>query len=397
MKILWVTMESILPANTGGKIGMYKRVERLCKEHEIYLFYPYDNLLELSYADELRQLCAEVHPYPREKNIQTLLRSFRYPYTVASRCIGKMKQDMEQCIRKNSLDLINVDYPHICPLVAYLQGKYHLPVILNEHNIEWMLYKDISASQTNIIKKTAYYIDSWRLKKYEENIIKKMQITKFTFVSEQDKAFYQRWMKIPSDKCQLIPVGADVEEVSAQSQNQQEKVIAFIGNMSYLPNVEGAIWFARLVFPKILKCIPQSKYFIVGKNPVHEVRQLANENIIVTGTVESTKSFYETADIIVVPLLHGGGVKIKLLEAIGYGKAIVSTTKGVEGTEYERNGYIPISDDPEIFAKLCVSILNNPDDYKQKRNDMFQYFLDNYTWEGICQRFSRLLEEASNG
>ncbi len=90
--------------------------------------------------------------------------------------------------------------------------------------------------------------------------------------------------------------------------------------MSYLPNVEAALWFSKQVFFLLFKKkIPESKFYIIGKDPSKELVELSgsNPNIVVTGTVDSIEDYYEHTDIVVIPLTHGGGVKVKVLEALG--------------------------------------------------------------------------------
>lgn len=182
MKILWITLESILPANSGGRLGVFKRIEQLSKTEDIYLFYPYDKEEELEYVNEIKKYCKEVHPYSRNKNKKNaFLNLYRYPYTVSSRNINAMRDDIKECIEKNDIDVINVDFPHMCANLINIDTQ--IPIILNEHNIEWKVYKTISSSQKNILKKILYYIDSFRLKKFEEKILKKIKLHMITFVS----------------------------------------------------------------------------------------------------------------------------------------------------------------------------------------------------------------------
>ena len=156
MNILWITLESILPANSGGRLGVIKRLEQVAKTETIYLFYPYDDESELEKVEELKKYCREVHYYRRSKNKSHALKNlWKYPYTIASREITAMKEDIEVCIKNNSIDIVNVDFPHM--VVNLLNLHLDIPIILNEHNIEWKVYKMISKSHKNYIKKFMYW------------------------------------------------------------------------------------------------------------------------------------------------------------------------------------------------------------------------------------------------
>lgn len=388
MHILWITLESLLPANTGGRIGVFKRLEQLSQTNKIYLYYPYDNESELEQVNELKKYCVKVYPYSRTKNVKHgLLKLLKYPFTVGSREFSSMKFDIQECIKKNDIDIINVDFPHMC--VNLLGLNLEIPIILNEHNIEWKVYKTIANSYTNFIMKTLYYIDSFRLKKYEERLFKKINFSKVTFVSSKDMQDMIDEKMIDENKACLISVGADIQNINAVSHN--EKNIIFVGKMSYGPNIEAVKWFVKEIFPRIKENIHDVKFYIVGKDPTEEVEKLRAKDVIITGMVSNIKKYYEIADLVVLPLKNGGGVKVKLLEAVSYNKPIVSTSVGVEGTYFDSN-YIPVSDEPELFANLCERILNDKNTYPNK--EVYTYFKSNYTWSGIGMKYEQCLKEA---
>lgn len=397
MNIIWITLESILPANSGGRLGVFKRLEQISKCNDVYLYYSYDELKELEAVEQLKMYCKEVHPYYRKKKDIVAIskiagKMIRYPYTVASRCIDELQADVNKCIKNNDIHLINIDFPHMC---VNLQGiEYNkIPIVLNEHNIEWKVYRNIGKSQKNILKKIMYLIDSYRLKKYESRILSEGEIAKLTFVSEKDMNEMIDSGIVERKECALIPVGADNRPLLSDKNN--EKIIDFIGKMSYAPNIEAVEWFVREIFPKIKRKIGKCKFYIVGKEPSNALLRLASEDVIVTGMVDSVQEYYQKADLIVLPLKNGGGVKVKLLEALGYNKKIVSTSIGVEGTMYASNRMIPVSDDAEEFATFCINALIDEEWNKEKYAVAREKFLNNYTWEIIGKKYNNVLEEVA--
>ena len=398
MRILWVSIEPPYPANTGGRLGIWNRLKRLAKEHEVYYFHTYDGEDE-AHIPQLEELCAQVYSIRRKKTFALIPRMIRYPYTVASRCMSEMEQAIDDCIRQNDIQLINLDFPHMCAVVEKAAKKYGIPVVLNEHNIEWKVYRQISASADSPVKRLVYYVDSWRLKWYEERIVRRIKPKGITFVSQENLKEYAQWLRPSWAALKLIPVGIESDVVCVPN-DCGCRSIAFFGKMSYEPNVEGAIWFAQEVFPTVKAAIPGVKLYIVGMDPTDQVKALACNDVIVTGTVLEVASYYERANLVVIPLLHGDGVKVKLLEAISYGNQIVSTTKGVEGTDFASNSMIPVSDNPVLFAQLCIDRLQNPERYADERKQAFDYCMEHYTWDGICRNYSDFLmgiEAESNG
>lgn len=396
MRILWITLESIFPANTGGRIGVFKRLEQVAKGHDIYLFYPYD---ETDGKEGLEKYCKKIYAYQRKRTIGVLLNCLRYPYTVASRCMKQMQRDIERCIVESKIDVINVDFPHMAINLRKVSKKYNIPIVLNEHNIEWQFYREISASSTFFLKKILYRIDSKRLKKYEEDISRKIHFSAITFVSTKDRETYKQWIG-SKNNLYLIPVGADEPKIFWEGGNLDDKKIIFVGKMSAQPNEEAAIWFAKKVFPQILMVYPNAKFYIVGKEPTDLLLELKSQHIIITGTVETVADYYINCDLAVLPLLHGGGVKVKLLEALSYECPIVTTSVGIEGTDFQSSAWLRIADDESSFAKACVeqlsltgksSIRNNIEDVN------IRLFHKKYTWSSIGERYISLLQSISLG
>ena len=103
--------------------------------------------------------------------------------------------------------------------------------------------------------------------------------------------------------------------------------------MSWAPNVDGALWFAREILPRIRLRRPNSTVALMGQRPEREIVELAQRDpgIFVTGTVEDVRPWFWGGRVSIVPLRQGGGVRIKILEAMAAGTPVVSTTIGAEG------------------------------------------------------------------
>lgn len=392
MKMIWITQECILPMNTGGRIGIFKRLEQIYKNFEIYLFYTYDREDEKIYKEELEKYCHKVFAYKRGKNFSTLKNLFRYPYCIASRACKEMQLDIEKCIVSDQISIVNIDFPQMCVNVLELAKKYRLKIYLNEHNIEWQFYRMISNSSRKLLKKIAYGFDSIRLKKYERGIVRRIDFKAITFVSEKDLSFYKKWLNLNVPHV-LIPVGADRRELKESPTEKDRLNILFVGKMSADTNVEAVTWFAKRVLPRIVEQIPNVCFYIVGKEPTDAVIALTNKHVCVTGTVDSIDDYYYDSDLVVLPLLHGSGVKIKLLEAVSYKKPLITTSVGVEGTKFINEEDLIVEDDPIGFAQKCIEQLSDKTISYNMVENAYQKFLQYYTWEQIGAKYCRLFDQ----
>lgn len=144
-------------------------------------------------------------------------------------------------------------------------------------------------------------------------------------------------------------------ELALPPQSERAKLL-FLGTMTYLPNEDAALYFCREILPVIRANATRGyELDIVGRGPSTSIRALeADAGITVHGGVESVEPFYAKAEIVVVPIRFGGGTRIKILEALAFGRAVVSTTIGAEGLDLVAGRDILIADTPKSFADACI-------------------------------------------
>jgi glycosyltransferase involved in cell wall biosynthesis len=129
-----------------------------------------------------------------------------------------------------------------------------------------------------------------------------------------------------------------------------------------MPNEDGMAWFVDEILPAIRKEVPDATLTIVGRRPSAKVKALAEGRpyVSITGTVPDVRPFLEGSSVVVVPLRIGGGTRIKIYEAMGMERAVVSTTIGAEGLDVRNGEHILLADDPQSFAQSVISLLRDP-------------------------------------
>lgn len=391
MKLFWLTAEMPFPPNTGGRIVMFKRIEYLSKNNEIYLFSIIDSEEDYKYRDDLLKYCKNVFLYNRhDHRLRNLLKLVHGPYVCVSRWQNEMKKDIDILYEDTCPDFVVVDFPQMLGNISekvMRNGR----VVLNQHNTEYVTLRNLSNIYNTFLKRMASKIESYRLESLEKKYYERNLIKLYTFVSIEDKEFFEN--KYGLHNTYLIPVGTEISK--CDSKRKKEFIVSYIGKMEYPANVEAAIWFANNVFKKAENVIPELKYFVVGKNPLPEVKALQenNPNIIVTGTVDNVDEYFEKSDIIVIPLFHGGGVKVKLLEALGHGKLVITTNKGIEGTAFEDKKELLVAESPEQYVELISDIYAHPEVYESIKEEGLKCVQENFTWSSIISRFEMKLKE----
>jgi len=137
--------------------------------------------------------------------------------------------------------------------------------------------------------------------------------------------------------------------------------VVFVGNFAHPPNVDAALRLALHIFPHIQErhADPQLCLFLVGSDPPPSVQQLANDRIIVTGSVDDVRPYLEGASVVVAPLQLGGGMRVKVIEALAAGKAVVATPLAVAGLSVSDGIELLITDTDTAFAAAVVRLLDD--------------------------------------
>ncbi len=396
MKILWLTLDALLPLDSAGRAGVYKRIEYIYKKHDIFLMYFYSADTELEASKKLETMCKEVHGFKRESNkLKLLINYLLYPYTVSTRISNQFIKKMDQILVDNKIDLINIDFPQMGYSLLKSKKKGNIPIVINQHNIEWQRFVEIShSSSISKTRKLLTIIEAKKLKSFEEKLYKTLDVSGYSFVTPEDREYFNKWINPKKAIMQTIPGGAEAK-CSELPNIPNNNNMVFVGVMSNELNPEGAVWFIKNVLPKIKKEVPDAHFTVVGKDPVNELIELQSEYVTITGFVENLDPYYENAKVVVIPVLHGGGVKLKLLEAMGYRKIVVSTSIGAKGTDFVDQKSILIADDATLFAKYCIEVLMRPKYYEFIARNAMEIFDKKYTWQGIGDIYDEFLRSCA--
>jgi polysaccharide biosynthesis protein PslH len=169
--------------------------------------------------------------------------------------------------------------------------------------------------------------------------------------------------------------------------------IVFVGRMDYHANVDAVQWFCRDVFPSVRRARPDVLLQIVGGHPTVAVRRLASAGAVeVTGFVSDVRPYLLDASAVVVPLRIGGGTRLKILEALAMGKAVISTALGAEGLEAMGGRDLLIANPAEQFAREVIAVLSEPDLRSRLGAAGRQLAVEKYDWSGIVRKLEQVYE-----
>lgn len=191
---------------------------------------------------------------------------------------------------------------------------------------------------------------------FEPHIIRKVQAV-VTFTDRDKKAIERYQTPTPIWK---IPFGTTIPEHPLNPLGLPPLSLLFVGNFIHPPNTDAAIWLARRIFPSVRKHFPELELYIVGDQPPSELKQITDNHIFVTGRVPDLNPYLDRAALFVAPMRQGGGMRVKVLEALAAGKAVVATPLAVEGLEVTDGEQIAIGDNDQELAERMIQLLANP-------------------------------------
>jgi glycosyltransferase involved in cell wall biosynthesis len=165
----------------------------------------------------------------------------------------------------------------------------------------------------------------------------------------------------------------------------------FTGTMDYEPNVRAMQWFCEKILPRIRQMHAQAHLHIAGANPAQEVRSLACDHVVVHGKVPDMKPHFDAAEIVVVPLQHGGGTRLKILDAAACGKPIVSTSLGAEGLQCVPGRDLQLADTDEEFSRVVGHLLTDGH-LRSTLGQSARKFAEAYDWQRITRQFLQLID-----
>ncbi len=310
-----------------------------------------------------------------------------------------MHQHMARLLAGSRYDVIQVEGIEMAPYaqdLGSLAGGASRPLLVfDDHNAEYVLQKRAFLTDVRQPRRwvgAAYSLIQWqKLVAYERRICRAAD--RVAAVSEADRSALQQIL--PGLKIAVVPNGVDLEFYHPQSvpplPDAGPHALVFTGKMDYRPNVDAVLWFAETVLPLIRARVPDARFYIVGQQPHARLARLAdNLAITMTGRVPDTRPYIAAASVYVVPLRIGGGTRLKVLEAMAMGQAIVSTRLGCDGFDFADGREVLFADEPAAFAAAVLRLFDDRAQAVALGRTARDYVEAHYGWDAIVPRLEAL-------
>lgn len=401
LKVLQICNKAPFPANDGSSIAIYNMAVGLIETH-VDLHLLTINTKKHFKADELvpedfkkKSNYVSVYRNTNTSVIGAFLNLFSSKSYFVSRFYFKaFEKKLIETIKNNSFDLIQLEGLFMGVYIDTIKKYTKAKIVLRAHNVEHHIWKRHIAYESISIKKIYLTIQNNRLKKFELNVLKRVDAV--VPITDRDK---KEFIALGYKKSIFTCItGVDVKSYQlAQEINQKAKTIFYFGSMDWLPNQEAVNWFLNNCWDNIHKALPEAKFIIAGRGMPLEFFRITRPNVLIVENVDNGKTFYQQHDIMVVPLWSGSGLRIKIIEGMAYGKAIVSTSIGAEGIPFTHQKNILIADTAEDFSKAVIALLLNKAKKKEIEKEASELALnefDNYKLISNLNEFYKKLIHA---
>ncbi|HEU4793114.1 MAG TPA: glycosyltransferase family 4 protein [Nitrolancea sp.] len=386
LRVLFVTPYLPAPPDFGGASRMYHLIRETGRRHAVTtlsLVAPGDDprIAEAALGRVVPltvPLTARMAAAPAKRLIQ--LRSLVSPQSFQCRFYwyAAMQRAIDRLIADDSFDVVQFEFSQM--------GVYRVPSgvpsILDIHNVEHDVLRRIAASGSpmrrlfNQIEYRKYRreeIDAWR------------RASGCVATSAGDAGIVSRSTGRPVE---IVPNGVDLDAFPRLPLDGADpRALVFVGAMRYRPNADAARFFVTEILPRLRATMPDTELTIVGADPPPDVVALGEEpGVRVTGTVPDVRPWVRNAGAVVVPLLSGGGTRLKILEAFAIGRPVVSTTIGAAGIEARDGEHLLLADRPEAFARAITRLATEPGLRARLVEQAYALVRDRYQWSAAAER-----------
>ena len=387
LRILIVTPTVPYPPNWGFGIRVFNFVRELSLSHEISVVcYADDD--EQDKVTTLGQYCTSVHTvrsplrnlrHKRSAQLRSVLsrRSFQ-TLAIQTQAMGQL---IETLLSEGRFDLVQLESSQLSSLVT----ASATPWIIDEHNLEYELLQRMYEVERSPLRKFYNWLEYRKFR--QEEVMAWRRSDACVLTSDRERGILA--LQEPGKLTHVAPNGVDIDYFSPKDIEVDSDSIVFTGLMSYRPNIDAVVFFVREVLPLIVEAHPTARFTVVGMGAPESVTSLAGQHVSIVGGVPDVRPYVWSASVFAVPLRMGSGTRLKVLEGLAMGKAMVSTSVGCEGISVEDGKHLVIADDPVSLAHAVLQLLHDADLNRRLGQAGRQLVEERYSWVSIVRDLER--------
>jgi len=394
LDILMVTPYLPCRKNHAGAGRMFELIKSLSEKHNLDIVTFYDSDFEKNAIPELEKLCNLVVPVKRIPSKREDLFKLPVPKDIDDFYQAQMTQKVQEVINKRDYQIIHIEYQ---VMSQYLPETNRVCKMITIHEIGFSAILKRFRAESRIFKKIALFIEYIRKFVYEITHADKFDGVIVLTKDEKDKLKSY----VNHKKIYVVNTGVDCKGLKSEKRKLRkiidDPVLLYVGYYGHSPNVDAVNFFVNDIFPGIIKKYPNGKFIAAGNDPFRWIQHFHNgQNIICTGFVDDIKPIFNKADIFVVPLRLGGGIRGKILESFSMNLPVISSSVAALGLEVENGNHLIISDDKDDFTQKIIKMIED-EKLRKKLSVAGRQLVENqYDWSQKAKQLETIYKDLLN-
>jgi glycosyltransferase involved in cell wall biosynthesis len=385
-----------LDATHGGGRSIAQLISRLAQRHDVAL-------LAIRGDDDppvdeaLRTGCVLVDEFVRRGVGRTL----RDRWSRRARLLSALAVGRPMWVADNHLTSFAVRArqvaeswrPDVVQFEFHVMGQYAsavrgagAPVVLTQHESGAAAARDVRSVQRHAAP--VFLLDEFAWRRYERHLL--TVVDAFVTFTERDR---QELLDLrPNASVVRIPLATEIPPRPLSAAGAEEPSIVFIGSFMHPPNVDAATRLVCDIFPLVEHDHPTARLYVVGEDPAHKLARYARERVVVTGRVPEVTPYLDAATVVAVPIRLGGGIRVKVLEALAAGKAIVASSRALEGLDVVDGVHVLVADTDLECAEAIARLLSDRDLRVELAGRAREWASSNISWERSVEAYEALYD-----
>jgi glycosyltransferase involved in cell wall biosynthesis len=385
------------PPDDGGRIGFFNPIKYLSRKHEVSVVCLTEKNDQEPHVKELRRFCSDLRTWKRSTRYDSL-RLFKGMFTSPPGSAAKYWHPaagelIRQTIIAHEPDIVEFHHLHTA---IYRSFAGSLPVVLREHNVEHKVWERFGENAPGLGTRTYTKWIGPRVRAYEGEMATRFD--RCIVVSAADAA-HMRAID-PRARIEVIPSGVDTEYFYPLPDAAEEQFsITLTGSFDWKPKQHSLHALLTQVFPRIKARVPEARLHVVGKGIPDDLRAIAEniQGVAIIGAVPDVRPHIARSALLINYLESGGGIALKVLEAMAMRKPVLCNALGCEGIPMKHGRDIFVADGPDNFAAAAAYLLEDKIIRKGLAEEGYRRVLEDYSWNVVAQRleecYSNICEE----
>ena len=361
-RLAFVSPQFLFPNDAGGKIRTTNILRGLKGgAFELVLLSVASPEQEVRWKKQLDGVCDEFiawAPKTRAKWRRALDLMDDLPVNVVMDRTEAGVHAVAELVARTDIDLVVFDFVHSAVL---LPPSLPIASVCFTHNVEAEIFSRHASQATDVFRRALWATQHRKMQRFEGRALARFD----TVIAVSERDAKQFGLNYQIEEARPIPTGVDLDffhwSPAPEISELVVPTVVFTGSMDWAANIDGIRFFLQQVWPRILASMPQARFKVVGKSPPASLQALAahTRNVQFTGFVDDVRPHVHEAHVFVIPLLVGGGTRIKAFEAMAMGCPVVSTTIGIEGLGAEPDVHYLCRDESDAMAAGVLELLGN--------------------------------------